>query len=71
VNSGTSSIGRANLDGSGVNTNFITGANPFEGLTADGTHLYWSNFAPATEIQTIGRANLDGTEVNQNFIMGL
>lgn len=64
----TATIGEANLDGSGVNQSFITGANtdlPY-GVAIDGQHIYWSNSAA----NTIGRANLDGTGVNQTFIPG-
>jgi hypothetical protein len=61
-----SSIGRANLDGTGVNQGFIGGTSNAQGITADGQHLYWANSGPGT----IGRANLDGTAVDQNFIAG-
>jgi phosphodiesterase/alkaline phosphatase D-like protein/streptogramin lyase len=57
-------IGRANLDGTGVNPSFITGASNVQGVAVDAGHIYWSNFG----FHTIGRANLDGTGVNQNFI---
>jgi virginiamycin B lyase len=58
------SIGRANLDGTGANQSFITGASSPEGAAVDGEHAYWVNEPGGT----IGRANLDGTEVNQSFI---
>jgi virginiamycin B lyase len=57
-------IGRANLDGSGVNPSFITGANSPLGVEVDGLHLYWANNTAGT----IGRANLDGSGVDQSFI---
>lgn len=56
-------IARANLDGSGVQPNFIPGNDP-RAIAADSTHIYWANFST----NRIGRANLDGTGVNQNFI---
>ena len=59
-------IGRANLDGTGPNPNFITGATNPDGLAVDGSHIYWANSGSGT----IGRANLDGTGVNQGFITG-
>jgi virginiamycin B lyase len=80
VNSATGSIGRANLDGTDVNQNFITGlAGPSVGgvavdpgrydyygnLVPTDTHIYWTNG------YGIGRANPDGSEVNVNFIDGL
>lgn len=58
-------IGRANLDGSGVNRNFI---NPrtvaLEGVAVDAAHIYWSNDQDA-----IGRANLNGSGVTPRFIL--
>ena len=65
VNQKSSALGRANLDGTGVNQSFITGASAPEGVAVDGQYLYWTNHAG-----TIGRANLDGTGVNQSFITG-
>ena len=60
----TESIGRANLDGSSPNNNFITGASNPGAVAVDGQHIYWTN----PSANTIGRANLDGTSVNQSFI---
>jgi hypothetical protein len=60
-------IGRANLDGTGVNNTFITGASRPCGVAVDGAHIYWASDAAAG---TIGRAKLDGTGVNQSFITG-
>ena len=57
-------IGRANVDGTGVNQSFITGATAPYGVAVDSNYVYWSN----VNAGTIGRANLDGTGVNQNFI---
>ena len=51
-------IGRANLDGSGVDQNFISGADEPCQVAVDASHVYWGNLGPST----IGRANLDGTE---------
>jgi hypothetical protein len=56
-------IGRANIDGTGVNESFIAGANAPNGVAVGGGHIYWSN-----EAGTIGRANIDGTGVNESFI---
>jgi virginiamycin B lyase len=59
-------IGRANLDGSGVNQNFITDDGSPYGVAVDGDHIYWTDpFA-----STIKRANLDGSDVNGRFIRG-
>jgi len=57
-------IGRANLDGSGVNQNlFGVGLYP-AGVAVDRQHIYWTN--PGTF--TIGRANLDGSDADKSFI---
>ena len=60
-------IGRANLDGTGVNQSFIAAGNGPQGLAVDGQHIYWA----IIDGNTIGEANLDGTGVNQSFITGV
>jgi virginiamycin B lyase len=61
------SVARAGLDGSGLNTTFVRGGSPSVcGVAVDAAHLYWTNL----ENGRIGRANLDGTQVNQSFIAG-
>jgi sugar lactone lactonase YvrE len=65
TDSGSDTIRRANLDGSGVDTAFITGVENPEGVAVDGAHIYWSN----STADTIGRANLDGTAVEQDFVI--
>src|SRR5262249_2086426 len=57
-------IGRANLDGTGVDPTFITGADTASGIALDAGHIYWANEGA----QTIGRAGLDGTGVDQAFV---
>jgi hypothetical protein len=60
---GTSTIGRANLDGSNPNPNFIpnssalnfASAAPQAAIAVTGSTIYWAN---AT---TVGRANIDGS----------
>jgi virginiamycin B lyase len=64
TNSVTNAIGRANLDGTGVDQSFITGAIRPHGVAVHGAHVYWTH-SPSR----IGRANLDGTGVNQTFII--
>lgn len=56
-------IGRANLDGSGVEKEFITGVNPYGLAVAEG-HVYWTD----ADAHTIGRANLDGSGVEDGLI---
>jgi hypothetical protein len=65
----STTIGRANLDGSGTDQGFITTASSDlaeQAMAIDGAHVYWTN--PQTG--TIGRSNLDGTHVDQSFIAG-
>jgi hypothetical protein len=64
-------IGRANLDGSGVNQNFITGGSGPNGVAVDATHVYWTNIGSQFNPNTIGRADLSGGNVNQSFIPNL
>src|SRR5262249_52336302 len=68
ANGGSNTIGRANVDGTGVNQNFISGGTRPCGVGVDSAHIYWGNKAGAG---SIGRANLDGSGVNQNFISGV
>lgn len=59
-------IGRANLDGTGANGNFITGIGSVSQVTTDGRYLYWID----AYNRRIGRANINGTGVNASFISG-
>jgi hypothetical protein len=65
---GTGSIGRANLDGSGVNHQFITTdvTNPV-GLAVTSSGIYWTNEVGMGGT-SIGRANLDGSNPDGQFI---
>jgi hypothetical protein len=68
INWGTDgdTIGRAKLDGTGVDNNFITGANIVTGLAVDSKHIYWTN----QQGSSVGRANLDASGVNPAFSAG-
>jgi hypothetical protein len=68
-------IGRANLDGTGVDPTFIDGV--IAGSVAiDARFIYWTDLGPANSAidtpgdtpDTIGRANLDGTDAETSFI---
>jgi virginiamycin B lyase len=61
-------IGRAKLDGTGVDHTFLTtDPNPACGVAVEGGHIYWASYNGGF----IGRANLDGTGVNDTFITGI
>src|SRR5215213_3535160 len=64
TNNADTTIGRANLDGTGVNQRFLSGASTPCGVAVDGAHVYWGNIGAGT----IGRANLDGGGADQSFI---
>ena len=59
-------IGRAKLDGSDPNPNFIPAAKTQSprGLAINGNSIYWTNFTGSS----IGRANLDGANATENYI---
>ncbi len=66
-----SSVGRANLDGTGVNQSHVAGAGNGTGVAVDGQHIYWTHLATGLPPGgSIGRANLDGTGANASFITG-
>jgi streptogramin lyase len=58
-------VGRANLNGTGVDHQFIGDAKTVFDVAVDAAHVYW------TTGDAIGRANLDGTGVDRSFITGL
>lgn len=79
--SSPATIGRANVDGTGVDDQFITGlaiprspafktADPC-GIAVAGKYIYWTNAAEGGKTEPIGRANIDGAEVNKHFITGV
>lgn len=65
-------IGRANIDGSGANRQFIPGGAWLGPVAVDAQHVYWTYtyFPPGVCCGSgkVGRANLDGTDVEQSFI---
>jgi hypothetical protein len=65
ANAGGITIGRSNLDGTGLDERFVAdaGAAPC-GVAVDAHHVYWAE----QEAAAIGRANLDGKDVNREFI---
>lgn len=60
-----SDIGRANLNGTGMNRHLISGAGIYPvAIAVSGRHIYWADVTK----DTIGRASLDGTHVNPDFL---
>ena len=60
-------IGRANLDGTGVEPNFVphsAGVISPGGVAVSESHVYWTS----KTADNIGRANLDGSQPNSAFI---
>jgi hypothetical protein len=62
-------IGRADLNATGVKLKFIAGLTNPTGLALDGKHLYWASGPPGPG-NSIGRAGIGGGHVMPNFIMG-
>lgn len=59
-------IGRANLDGTGVNQSFIPlGVSTPVGVAVNREHIYWTGSGSTA---AVGRANLDGSGKNETFI---
>jgi hypothetical protein len=66
-------IGRANVDGTGLDQRFIRTAGIPCGVAVYQGQIYWGEWKggfphPGT---TIGRANLDGSAVDNEFITGI
>lgn len=59
------SIGRANLDGSMADSNFIGGLERPCGVASDGTHVFWAEQGGGGG--RIADANVDGTGVNRGL----
>jgi hypothetical protein len=73
TNNRNGTVGRANLNGTGVNQTFIPsttgGAVGGAGMTVNKVYIYWTSANGGTAT-TILRARLDGTGLNPNFITG-
>jgi Thrombospondin type 3 repeat len=74
ANPGSTTVGRANIDGSAKTLSFVTGAsfyggsaNP-SGVAVDSTYVYWGNQTVGFTDSSIGRATKAGGGVSQTFI---
>ena len=68
--SGKSRVGRAGLDGSGVNPELVGNIYFGAGVATDGTYVYWGESGSHPRLAQIGRATVDGGEVNHAFQQG-
>jgi hypothetical protein len=67
-NSGSGTVGKANLDGSSATGNLVTsGPEPSCGLAADQNFVYWLDTGIA---QSVGRATVNGGDRQGSFISG-
>jgi hypothetical protein len=62
---GYGAIGRANLDGTGMDPSFITGLSYPRELALDSNYIFWSDTTGA-----LGRANIDGTGIVGDLLGG-
>ena len=68
---GSGSVGRADINGSNANIDFIPNAEGVGspcGVAVDDTYVYWGNAWPQFGAGHIGRAELDGDGVTLDFI---
>ena len=66
---GPSGIGRANVDGTGVNEQFIPVTHDPYSLVLNARHLYWTALGDEYfNVGSIARARLDGTRVDERFV---
>ena len=61
---GGTTIGRADLDGSGLNASFIMGAANPGALAINSSHIYWANDGTGA----IGISDLNGSDANPAFL---
>src|SRR5262249_31928868 len=57
-------VGRANLDGTGIQRNFITGVYAY-GIAVTPQYVFWGTVLAD---HSVGRANIDGTSPNEFFL---
>jgi hypothetical protein len=65
---GTGTIGRAKIDGTEVEPEFISGASNPQGIAVNSEYVYWANASKADKARGIARATLGGGSVELGFI---
>lgn len=65
--SSTSSLGRANLDGTDVRSSIVANAGDVGGLAANESYLYWTNRVGGGTSTRLGRSARDGSASNSSF----
>jgi virginiamycin B lyase len=68
ANGATNTIGRANLDGSGVNNSFVAGAMSPCGVAVDAGYVYWAQSTSGPG--GVGRASLSTQGAQNSFVIG-
>jgi sugar lactone lactonase YvrE len=64
------SVGRAKIDGSAVNPNFVGGirGRSIGDIAVDGSHIYWIQELRLLKESAIGRADIDGSNVDRQLV---
>jgi hypothetical protein len=65
--SSTSSLGRANLDGTDVRSSIVANAGQVGGLAANANYLYWTNRVSGGMATRLGRSARDGSGASSSF----
>src|SRR6185436_13230450 len=61
-------VGRAELDGSNPDQDFITGLSGYTcGVAVTDAHVYWSE----QDANAVGRANIDGSAIDPGLVSGV
>jgi hypothetical protein len=68
--SGKSRVGRAGLDGSGINPELVGNIYYGAGVATDGSYVYWGESGSFPSLAQIGRATVDGGDINHAFQQG-
>lgn len=61
-------IRRLDLEGEATPETLVSGVGAVEGITLDGSYIYWSNWGE-DNVASVGRARLDGSDANPRWIV--